>query len=65
LTHRSRIEQHPASTQLSSISVRTRVFRDKTLNAIGYGDIRLSIAYGSLGADGERLKVDIVFLVEP
>lgn len=59
--------QQNASThtsQLPNISVRIRVFRDKTFGAIGYGGVRLSIAYGSLGADEERLKVDFVFLVE-
>ena len=39
------------------MSAQTRVFGDKTFNAIGYGGMGLSIAYGSVGTDEERLKV--------
>jgi len=39
------------------MSFQTRSFGDKTFNAIGYGCMGLSIAYGSIGTDEERLKV--------
>ena len=39
------------------MSPQTRTFGDKTFNAIGYGGMGLSIAYGSIGTDEERLKV--------
>jgi len=39
------------------MSAQTRVLGDKTFNAIGYGGMGLSIAYGSVGTDEERLKV--------
>lgn len=39
------------------MSSRTRTFGGKTFNAIGYGGMGLSIAYGSAGTDEERLKV--------
>ena len=39
------------------MSSQTRVFGDKTFNAIGYGGMGLSSAYGAVGTDEERLKV--------
>jgi len=39
------------------MSFQTRVFGDKTFNAIGYGCMGLSTAYGSVGTDEERLKI--------
>ena len=39
------------------MSAQTRVFGDKTFNAVGYGGMGLSAAYGSVGTDEERLKV--------
>lgn len=39
------------------MSPQTRSFGDKTFNAIGYGGMGLSIAYGAVGTDEERLKV--------
>ena len=39
------------------MSFQTRSFGDKTFNAIGYGGMGLSIAYGAVGTDEERLKV--------
>ena len=39
------------------MSFQTRSFGDKTFNAIGYGVMGLSIAYGTAGTDEERLKV--------
>ena len=45
------------NSQLLDMSAQTRVFGDKTFNAIGYGGMGLSIAYGSVGTDEERLKV--------
>ena len=39
------------------MSFQTRSFGDKTFNAIGYGGMGLSIAYGTAGTDEERLKV--------
>ena len=39
------------------MSFQTRSFGDKTFNAIGYGGMGLSIAYGTVGTDEERLKV--------
>jgi len=39
------------------MSAQTRVFGDKTSNAIGYGGMGLSIGYGSVGTEEERLKV--------
>lgn len=39
------------------MSSQTRTFGGKTFNAIGYGGMGLSIAYGSVGTDEERLKV--------
>jgi len=46
------------------MSAQTRTFGDKTFNAIGYGGMGLSIAYGSVGTDEERLKVTpFTFLV--
>ena len=34
-----------------------RVLGDKTFNAIGYGGMGLSMYYGAVGTDEERLKV--------
>ena len=49
------------NTQFSSnMSFQTRSFGDKTFNAIGYGGMGLSIAYGAVGTDEERLKVTTV-----
>ena len=42
------------------MSAQTRVFGDKTFNAIGYGGMGLSIGYGSVGPDEERLKVAVI-----
>ena len=42
------------------MSAQTRVFGDKTFNAIGYGGMGLSIGYGSVGTDEERLKVVVI-----
>jgi len=39
------------------MSFQTRSFGDKTFNAIGYGVMGLSIGYGTVGTDEERLKV--------
>ena len=39
------------------MSSQTRIFGNKSFNAIGYGAMGLSIAYGSIGPDEERLKV--------
>ena len=39
------------------MSSQTRTFGGKTFNAIGYGGMGLSIAYGPAGTDEERLKV--------
>jgi len=39
------------------MSTQTRTFGDKTFNAIGYGGMGLSMAYGSVGTDEERLKI--------
>lgn len=39
------------------MSTQTRVLGDKTFNAIGYGGMGLSVGYGSVGTDEERLKV--------
>ena len=39
------------------MSSQTRSLGEKTFNAIGYGGMGLSIAYGSVGTDEERLKV--------
>ena len=39
------------------MSSQTRVFGDRTFNAIGYGGMGLSMAYGSVGTDEERFKV--------
>lgn len=39
------------------MSSQTRSFGGKTFNAIGYGCMGLSIAYGSVGTDEGRLKV--------
>ena len=39
------------------MSSQARVFGDRTFNAIGYGGMGLSFAYGQIGADEERLKV--------
>jgi len=41
----------------SNMPAQTRTLGDKTFNAIGYGGMGLSIAYGSVGTDEERLKV--------
>jgi len=43
------------------MSAQTRVFGDKTFNAIGYGGMGLSLGYGSVGTDEERLKVAVIF----
>ena len=47
-------------SQLSNISIRTRIFDDETFSAI-CGGINLSIAYSFVGADEERLKVVFMF----
>lgn len=39
------------------MSSQTRAFGDRTFNAIGYGGMGLSMAYGAVGTDEERLKV--------
>ncbi|KAF9644449.1 Aldo/keto reductase [Thelephora ganbajun] len=39
------------------MTFQTRVFGDKSFNAIGYGGMGLSVIYGSVGTDEERLKV--------
>ena len=39
------------------MSAQTRIFGDRTFNAVGYGGMGLSTAYGSVGTDEERLKV--------
>ena len=39
------------------MSSQTRTLCDRTFNAIGYGAMGLSIAYGSVGTDEERLKI--------
>ncbi|KAF9641937.1 Aldo/keto reductase [Thelephora ganbajun] len=39
------------------MSFQTRAFGDKSFNTIGYGGMGLSITYGSVGTDEERLKV--------
>ena len=39
------------------MSSQTRVLGDSTFNAIGYGGMGLSVAYGTKGTDEERLKV--------
>jgi len=39
------------------MSSKTRSLGGKTFNAIGYGGMGLSIAYGAVGTDEERLKV--------
>ena len=48
---------------LLNMSAQTRVFGNKTFNAIGYGGMGLSMAYGSVGTDEERLKVILAFPV--
>jgi len=45
------------------MSFQTRYFGDETFNAIGYGCAGLSIAYGSIGTDEERLKVVDLYTV--
>ena len=40
--------------------MQTRVFGDKAFNAIGYGGMSFSIAYGSVATGEERLKVDFM-----
>lgn len=45
------------------MSPQTRSLGDKTFNAIGYGGMGLSIAYGSVGTDEERLKVHILLVL--
>ena len=45
------------------MSFQTRSFGDRTFNAIGYGTMGLSIAYGSVGTDEERLKVANLYLL--
>ena len=42
------------------MSAQTRVFGGKTVNAIGYGGMGLSVCYGPVGTDEQRLKVDFV-----
>ena len=39
------------------MSSQTRDFGGKTFNAVGYGGMGLSIAYGTVGTDEERFKV--------
>lgn len=41
----------------SNMSSQTRTFGDRTFNAIGYGGMGLSLAYGAVGTVEERLKV--------
>jgi len=43
------------------MSSQTRDFGGKTFNAVGYGGMGLSIAYGTVGTDEERLKVVFTF----
>lgn len=49
------------STQISNMSAQIRVFGGKTVSAIGYGGMGLSVCYGPVGTDEERLKVAFVF----
>ena len=42
------------------MSAQIRVFGGKTVSAIGYGGMGLSVCYGPVGTDEERLKVDFV-----
>lgn len=66
------LEQHlstgqvlPLNSQLSirnsrlfnRMSSQIRTLGDRTFNAVGYGGMGLSVAYGSVGTDEERLKV--------
>ena len=71
---RSQIENTPQRTKathsaqfsvlvdLSNMSSQTRTIGDKTFNAIGYGSMGLSIAYGPVGTDEERLKVHNLYI---
>ena len=49
--------QHLALIYLANMTFQTRSFGDKTFNAVGYGVMGLSFAYGTVGTDEERLKV--------
>ena len=47
------------------MSSQVQVFGDKTFNAIGYGGMGLSIAYGAVGTDEDRLKVRYLHFLCP